>query len=157
VLVLGATALLVDSLSGPAEWTLIMTGHVKLEMLANVVAGVVLVGTAIGLVAAFGLVGAAFALLVYNVVLNGLKTALVWHKLRVRPFGLSLLGPLAAAAIAAGAVAAPERLTGLGSSLLGAVVLGLALLVLYALLLVRVIGISPADRSALRLAIRPAP
>lgn len=151
-----AIAVMIDSLAGPVDRALIMTGRVRLEMAANVVNAAAMVGVSILLIDLFGLLGAAVALVAFNTSVNVIKGVLVWRTLRVVPISLSLAGPLAAAAAAGAATAAIDHLTGLGSSLPGTALLALVLLVLYAAVLFRAIGISNDDRTALRLALRPA-
>ena len=68
---------------------------------------------------------------------------------------LSLLRPLAAAAIAAGLAAGIAQVTELGSSPLGTVALATLIVVAYVLILARFSGMSDADRQTLMLAIRP--
>lgn len=153
-LVLIAVAVLVDSLTGPNDRALIMTGRVKLEMVANVATAAVMIPVAIGLTYLWGLLGAAVGLISYNVLVNALKSGLVWRALRMNSFSRGLVGPIAAGTIAGGIVAAVAHATSLGSSLPGTVVLVVLVLVLYVLVLVRVVGISATDRGALRLALR---
>jgi O-antigen/teichoic acid export membrane protein len=156
VLVLIAVAVLIDSLAGPNDRALIMTGRVKLEMAANVSTAVAMTAVSIPLTWEWGLDGAAAGLIAYNVLVNGLKALLVWRTLRMNSFSTGMLGPIAAAALAGAATLGIDRVTGLGSSLPGTAVLAIVLLLLYALVLLRVIGVSEVDRSALRLAARPA-
>lgn len=156
VLVLVAVAVLVDSLAGPNDRALIMTGRVKLEMLANVTTAVVMTGVSIALTAAWGLTGAAAGLIAYNILVNGLKALLVWRTLHMNSFSAGMVGPLAAAAIAGAVTVGVQHVAGLGSSLPATAALGVLLIALYAIVLVRVIGISEVDRRALRLAARPA-
>jgi O-antigen/teichoic acid export membrane protein len=156
VLVLIAVAVLVDSLAGPNDRALIMTGRVKLEMAANVSTAVVMTAVSIALTWAWGLDGAAAGLIAYNVMVNALKALLVRRTLNMNSFSGGMLRPIAAAAIAGAITLGIEQLTSLGSSLAGAAVLAIVLLLLYVLVLLRVLGVSEVDRSALRLALRPA-
>lgn len=153
VLVLIAIAVLVDSLAGPNDRALIMTGRVKLEMAANVATAVVMTGVSIALTAAYGLTGAAAGLIAYNVIVNGLKAFLVWRTLHMNSFSRGVAAPIAAAAAAAAITVGVQHALGLGSSLPGTAALVILLLLVYVFVLVRVIGISSADRSALRLAV----
>jgi len=154
-LVLIAVAVLLDSLAGPNDRALIMTGRVKLEMAANVTTAAVMTPISVVLTARYGLNGAAVGLISYNILVNVLKGGLVWRTLRMNSFSAALLGPLFAAALAGAACLGVERATSLGSSLPGTAVLAVGLLLLYAVLLLRVVGISAADRGALRIATRP--
>jgi O-antigen/teichoic acid export membrane protein len=156
LLVLIAIGVLVDSIAGPNDRALIMTGRVKLEMAANVTTATVMIVVSVALTARYGVTGAAVGLICFNILVNGLKIAIVRQSLHMNSFSAALAGPLAAAALAGGAVYAVARLTPLGDSLGGAAVLALVLVGLYTVLLLGVIGVSEVDRSALRLAIRPA-
>lgn len=156
VLVLIAIAVLIDSMTGPNDRALIMTGRVKLEMAANVSTAIVMTAVSVVLTAVWGLTGAAAGLIAYNVLVNALKAALVWRALRMNSFSAGMLGPIAAAAVAGVATLGVQHAAGLGSSLAGTAVLAVLLLALYAIVLLRVIGVSEVDRRALRLAARPA-
>lgn len=151
-----AAAALLNSLSGPVERALIMTGRVKLEMAANLATTAGMIAVAVVLVPRVGIVGAALAELVYAVVMNGLKSYFVWRTMRMYAVSPALVGPLVAAVLASIVVAAVERTTTLGLSLPGTALLAVCLLAVYALVLARVIGIPTADRAALRLALRSA-
>jgi O-antigen/teichoic acid export membrane protein len=156
VLVLIAVAVLVDSLAGPNDRALIMTGRVKLEMAANVSTAIVMTGVSIALTAVWGLTGAAAGLIAYNILVNGIKALLVRRTLHMNSFSAGMIGPLAAAAVAGAITLGVQHVAGLGSSLLATAGLAVLLIALYAIVLVRVIGISDVDRRALRLAARPA-
>ena len=151
-----AAGSLFNSLTGPVETALIMTGRVRLEMAVNVIAAMLVVAVSLVLTPRYGVEGAAGAVMVYSLVLNGLKAIVLRWRVGLQTLSSSLLGPLAAGAVVAGAAAALEPHTSLADSLPGAAVLGLGVVALYALLLVRVIGISPLDRQAIWLAVRSA-
>jgi O-antigen/teichoic acid export membrane protein len=148
-------ATLLNALAGPVERALIMTGRVKLEMGTNVIATVLVVGIAAVLTPRYGLVGAAVSFLLYTVVRNVAKTYLLFRTIRMTALSRSLLRPLVAATVASGLVAAIARLTSLGLSLPGTAALGILLIAVYALILLRFIGVSNADRRTLLLALRP--
>ena len=148
-----AAAGLVNSLTGPVEWSLIMTGHVRLEMAANLLAIVPTIGVAFALIARYELIGAALTTLFYGIVMNGLKTYFVHRALGLRTFSAALAGPIFAACVAAAFAAVVEAATNLGSSVAGAAALSLALVAVYAFVFLRVIGVSPVDRRALALAL----
>jgi O-antigen/teichoic acid export membrane protein len=148
-------ATLLNALAGPVERALIMTGRVKLEMGTNVLATVLVVGIAGVLTPRYGLVGAAVSMLIYTFVRNVAKTYLLFRTIRMTALSRSLLRPLLAATVASGIVAAIARLTSLGDSLPGTAALGILLIALYALILLRFIGVSNADRRTLELAFRP--
>lgn len=150
-----AAAVMIDSLAGPVDRALIMTGRVRMEMAANVCTATAMLGVTYLLIDAFGLVGAALALVAYNVVVNALKAILVWRTLRMTPLSFAVAGPLAAGAVAGGVTAVVGRVTGLGGSLPGTALLALLLLVVYGALLLQVVGVSRGDRAALSLALRP--
>ena len=152
-LVLVALAGLVNSLAGPVEWSLIMTGRVKLEMAANVVSVVPTIAVAFLLIARYELIGAALTLLFYAIVMNGLKTYFVRRTLGLQTFSAALAGPLAAGAVAAALAALTEAATTLGSSVAGAAALGLVLIAVYGVIFFGVIGVSQVDRRALALAL----
>ena len=144
---------LVNSLTGPVEWSLIMTGRVKLELLANVAAIVPTIAVAFLLISRYELIGAALTTLFYGLVMNGLKMYFVRRTLGLQTFTPTLAGPLAAGAVAASLAVAVEAKTSLGSSAAGAAALGVAVVAVYALVFFRVIGVSPVDRRALALAL----
>lgn len=155
VLSLFATAVLLDSVAGPVETMLVMTGEVRLELVANMVAVAAVVPVAYVLIGSYGANGAAIATILYSVVLNGLKTLFVGKRLKMHPFSPTLAGPFAAAAIAAGfAALAVAAAPVLGTTLLGAGPLAVCALALYAVLMLRVVGVSQTDRRALALALR---
>jgi O-antigen/teichoic acid export membrane protein len=154
-LALMTIATLLNALAGPVERALIMTGLVRLEMTTNVIATVLVVGLALVLIPRYGLIGAATSVLLYTILRNAAKTYLLYAKVRMSALSISLLRPLVAAAVASGLVAALDQSTSLGYSLLGTAVLTALLLAVYMLLLIRVVGISNADRRTLRLALRP--
>ncbi|MHB8471133.1 MAG: oligosaccharide flippase family protein [Gaiellaceae bacterium] len=154
-LALIAVGLLVDSLAGPVDRALIMTGHVRLEMAANIACAVVMLGGSFALTRTYGLDGAVIAIVLYNIGLNALKAWFVWWKLHMTPMSKELLGPLGAGAVACGAAALVAAQTSLDSTFPGVVLLVVLLFAVYAALLLGVVGISPLDRSALRLAVRP--
>jgi len=148
-------ATLLNALAGPVERALIMTGFVKLEMATNVASTIVIVGVAAVLTPRYGLTGAAVSVLLYTIVRNAAKTYLLYRRVHLTALSFSLLRPLLAAAVASILVAAINSFTSLGSSLLGTAVLATLLVVAYALILLRVVGISSVDRRTLRLAFRP--
>jgi hypothetical protein len=75
--------------------------------------------------------------------------------MKMTTVSLSLLRPLAAAAVAFGVAVAIQHVTKLGDSLPGTAILGSILIATYVFLLMRVGGISKADRRTLMIAIRP--
>jgi O-antigen/teichoic acid export membrane protein len=150
-----AAAFLIDSLAGPVDRALIMTGHVRLEMVAGIVTTLTTLPPTLLLIHSYGISGAAISVVVYNIVLNGLKVGFVWWKLRMTPLSRGLLGPVLSGAVAGGATALLAANTSLGASLPGAALLVFFLLVVYATLEIVVVGISPVDRTAMRLSMRP--
>lgn len=153
-LVLIALASLVNSLFGPVETALIMTGRVRLEMAANVVTTVVVTAAAFVVIPRYEVVGAAALTLAYAVLLNGLKLFFVQTRLGLTTQSVSLLGPLAAGAVAVAATASLDALTSLRESLPGIALLGLTLLAVYAAVYLGIIGPAPQDRAVLRAALR---
>lgn len=147
-------ATLVNSLAGPVERALIMTGRVKLEMVTNVVATIATVAAALFLTPRYGLTGAAISMLLYAVLRNGAKSYLVRKTMGMNALSTELLGPLVAAILASVPIAVLANVTPLGKSLLGTTLLGVSLIALYAFALLRLIGISQADRHTLALSIR---
>ena len=154
-LALMTIATLINALAGPVERALVMTGLVKLEMVTNIVATVLIVGAAAILTPKYGLTGAAVSVLLYTVVRNAAKTYLLYARIRMAALSFTLLRPLAAAVIASSLVAAIARFTSLGAHLLGTALLAFVLIAAYVVVLLRVVGISSADRRTLRLALRP--
>jgi O-antigen/teichoic acid export membrane protein len=148
-------ATLVNALAGPVERALIMTGRARLEMATNVAATLVTLGVALVLTPLYGLTGAAVSTLVYAVLRNAAKSYFVRRTMGTTALSLALLGPVAAAVVAAAPVAVVGNVTGLGSSLVGTTLLGVAVIGLYAFVLIRLIGIPQADRRILTLAVRP--
>jgi O-antigen/teichoic acid export membrane protein len=153
VLALLAVGVTVDTLSGPVEAVLIMTGQVRLELAANIVTAAGMAPVAYFLVRADGAEGAAIASICYSALLNALKGSFVYRRVGVQPFSRALARPCAAAAIAGACLFAVARLT--HSSTVGTIAISIGALALYVVLLVRVIGIPPADRRSLVLAARP--
>lgn len=145
---------LCNSLAGPVEWTLIMTGRVKLEMAANVGAAIPLLGVALWLIPRYGLTGAAVTSLLYALAINLTKTIFVARTLHLHAFSTVLLRPLAAAAAAGGAAAVAEHAAGVGVTLLGTLALAAIVLAAYVIGLVVLGGMPREDRAALSLAIR---
>lgn len=156
VLALFAIALLFDSLAGPVETMLVMTGKVRLELIANVVTTATVVPIAFPLIDSLGVNGAGIAAILYSVLLNGFKIFFVRDRLRMHPFSMSLAGPFVVAGVVAGGAAFVASATPVvNTTIVGTAGLSVSALALYALLLLRVIGVSGADRRALALAIRP--
>ena len=153
-LVLVAVASLVNSLTGPVEWALIMTGRVRLEMAANVAVVAASVVLALVLTPRYGLTGAGICVLAQFAGVNIVKSLMVWRALRMHTLSTGLARPLVAAAIAAAAALALERTTGLGESLPGAFLLGSVLIAAYAAATAAGVGISREDRRALAIALR---
>jgi O-antigen/teichoic acid export membrane protein len=149
-----AVATLVNSLAGPVERVLIMTGRVKIEMATNVAATIATVAAALVLTPRYGLVGAAFSMLLYAVLRNAVKSYFVRKLMGMSALSRALLGPLAAGAGASLPIALLASLTPLGDSLAGTALLGGSLIALYAFALVRLIGISAVDRDTLNLSLR---
>jgi O-antigen/teichoic acid export membrane protein len=133
-----------NALTGPVEWALIMTGRVRLELLANALGAVALAVTTLVLVPRWGVTGAAAALVVYGISMNGLKSFFVLRTLHMTTLSLRLLPPLVAALVAGLAGWAAARTTSLDSTPAGVAVLALIVLAVYALLAL------PAARSELR-------
>jgi stage V sporulation protein B len=150
-----AAGMLVDSLAGPVDRALIMTGNVRLEMLAGIIAALATAAPAFFFTRRYGLDGAVLTLFAYNVLLNAIKAWFVWTRLRMTPLSRELLGPVAAGAVACGTVVVLASETSLDGSVPGVIALAAILLTIYGVLELGVVGISPTDRTALRLAIRP--
>jgi len=93
--------------------------------------------------------------LIYTIFRNAAKLYLVYRTMNMTPLSLSLVRPLAAATLASGVAIGIAQVTGAGNSLAGTAALGIVLIAAYALILVRFIGISQADRRTLVLAFRP--
>ena len=156
VLALFTAAVLLESLAGPVETMLVMTGNVRLELIANVVTTVTVVPIAFVLIDFYGVNGAGMAALLYSVLLNGLKTFFVRKRLQMHPFSLSLVGPVVASAVAAAAAAlVASVIPVLKTTIVGTGALSVCALALYALLLLRVVGVSLTDRRAIALALKP--
>lgn len=153
-LALVAGGLLVDALAGPVDRALIMTGNVRFEMWAGVVTALATVGPAFVLTRAYGVTGAALTLFTYNTLLNALKIWFVRRRLGMTPVSRDLLGPLAAGGVASLVAVAAATQVDVGVSLAGGAALAAALIAVYAIVQIGVIGISAADRSALKLALR---
>jgi O-antigen/teichoic acid export membrane protein len=153
-LVILTVATLVNSMAGPVERALIMSGRVKLEMRTNVIATIVTIALAIPITNRYGLVGAASTALVYASLRNATKSYLVWRTMGMNALSLSLARPIAAALLSSLAVVVVARQTDLGESLVGTAALGALQVLLYFVLLFRLIGIPKGDRHALAVAIR---
>jgi O-antigen/teichoic acid export membrane protein len=145
---------LANSLAGPVEWTLIMTGRVKLEMAANVGAALPLLGVAFWLIPRYGLTGAAITSLLYAAGINTAKTVFVARALHLHAFSPPLLRPLGAAAGAGALAAVAEHAGGIGVTLPGTLALAAIVIAVYVAALALLGGMSREDRSALALAVR---
>jgi O-antigen/teichoic acid export membrane protein len=149
--VAGATALALvaatnglNALTGPVEWALIMTGRVRLELLANAVGAVALVAATLVFVPRWGVSGAAAALVLYGVAMNGLKSLFVLRQLHMTTLSLRLLPPLLAAVVACAAGSVATHTTSLDTTPAGIAALAVLVVACYALLAL------PAARSELR-------
>jgi O-antigen/teichoic acid export membrane protein len=147
-----AIATLVNTLAGPGERVLIMTGHVKLVMVINVLATTALAPLALALIRLYGLSGAAISVLIYAIARNAARSYVVHRTMRSSTLSRALLRPLGAATVASGAAFVVDNLTNLGSSLLGTLALAMMLVTVYGFVLLRLVGIPEADRETLRLA-----
>lgn len=146
---------LFNSVTGPVETALIMTGRVKQEMAANVVCAAICTALSLVLTPRFGLTGAAGSMLVYSLVLNTTKSVLAWRGLGLVTVSRSLAGPLGAGAVAVALGLLLVEVGPLDHSLAGGAAAAVVLLCVYALLLLRVVGVTDDDRRVLGLALRP--
>jgi O-antigen/teichoic acid export membrane protein len=153
-LALMATATAVNALFGPVEWALIMTGRVWLEMASNVFCAIAASGLVMIIVPAYGLVGAAAAVLAYSLAMNTMKWSLVRSELALNTLSTALIGPVVIVVAAAAAIAGLAAVTDLDQTLLGVGALACAMVALYGVLLISVVGIGHEDRRALLLAVR---
>jgi O-antigen/teichoic acid export membrane protein len=98
-----AFASLFNASTGVCGTIVTMTGHSKLSLANSILSLVVTIGLDLLLIPQWGLVGAAVASALSVILLNVLRLAQVYLLLRIQPYNLSFLKPLAASLAAAGA------------------------------------------------------
>jgi O-antigen/teichoic acid export membrane protein len=144
-LVILAAAQLVNCLTGPVGYMLIMSGHPRMEFLNNLVIFVLEFILALVLIPRLGIEGAAVAAAVSLSLVNGLRLLEVSLILKMHPYSVRFLKPIGAGFILFAALAALKEIwpatPHLGLSMLPAIGLSLGL---YALALVK-LGLSPED------------
>jgi O-antigen/teichoic acid export membrane protein len=148
VLLVLATAHLFDTMLGLHQWAVVMSGRRWLDLINSVVALAVVGITALALVPHFGLMGAAVATLIGNVVFRTLQAVEAWRLLGVHGLSPSW-GRVVVAAGCSGAAQVAVRLVVGGPAWIGvllAVALGLAC---YNLLLVRM-GLAPEEQAIVK-------
>lgn len=95
-LVIMAWASLVDAATGMCGAVLDYTGYPKLKLVNSIVRVALALGLSLWLIPQWGMIGAAVAVLVGEIVVNGMRLIEVYWLLRILPYNLSSLGPLAA-------------------------------------------------------------
>ncbi|MBI5030581.1 MAG: flippase [Chloroflexi bacterium] len=147
-LVLLSWASLVDAGTGMCGAILDMTGYTKLKLTNSILRlGTVLV-MSIWLIPTQGMVGAAYAALSGEIVVNFSRLAQVYVLFQILPYSISFLKPVFAGLIALGVMLLMRYWIGFGSNGLE-VVFQMGFLVLMYISLVLIFGLDQADRTIL--------
>ncbi|MDQ4107039.1 MAG: flippase, partial [Actinomycetota bacterium] len=148
-LVLVAGAQLFSTSVGPAPRMLAMTGNQNVVMAATVVGASAGVAVCFALIPAYGLLGAAYGASAAIVTENVLTVAAVKRRIGYWAYSPQFLKPLAAGALAAGAVYLLKLAVPLSALMTTVAVVGGVFGALYLLLLL-LFGLSDTDREFLR-------
>jgi O-antigen/teichoic acid export membrane protein len=159
--VAGATTLsilalvnLVHVATGMCGAILEMTGHTGLKLLNTTIRVSLAILMNFLLIPRYGIVGAALAALIHEVVANVLPLGQVWRLYHILPYSLQILKPLAASALAIGGGLLMRQILPLSSNVLVTASHILVVLGVYALT-IRLMGFSHEDRSMIRQIARP--
>jgi O-antigen/teichoic acid export membrane protein len=149
-LIILAAAQLINCLTGPVGYVLIMSGRPRIEFLNNLVIFLLEFVLALVLIPRYGIEGAAVATGLSVSVVNGVRLFEVFQILKMHPYAKSFWKPIGAGAISFGSLAAFSRLPSASSRPGWLILLAIAFsLVLYALILAR-LGPTPEDEIILR-------
>jgi O-antigen/teichoic acid export membrane protein len=107
---LGATCLLllaaaqwVNAAAGATSSVILMSGRSRMIMMNSLGVGVLLIGANLALIPRYGILGAAIASSLSQIVVSLVRVAQVWHLQRIRPFSPGMMKPVAAAVVATAA------------------------------------------------------
>jgi O-antigen/teichoic acid export membrane protein len=147
-LMLLAIGMLFSFGTGPVATTLLMSGRGKLALADHVLVIATEVGLALLLIPPFGLLGAATARMMGNVVNNGLRLFQVWRIMGLHPYTLDYWKPIVAGAASTVLAWGVVGVTGLPEGLPSAVVAGVVVAAAYVGCLI-LFGLSEEDKHAL--------
>jgi O-antigen/teichoic acid export membrane protein len=147
-LVILAWANLAKTGSGICNALLDMTGRTRLKLMNSAVRSVLLIGLNVLLIPSWGVVGAATAVVVSSVVSSLFALLENFLLLRMLPYNMSFLKPIAAGLAATGVVLALGRVLSPEVSLFHAAVNVFVLLVAYVSVIL-LLGLTEEDRSVL--------
>jgi O-antigen/teichoic acid export membrane protein len=92
----------VNVATGMCGTLLDMTGHTRMKLANTVVRVTVAILANLVLISRWGIMGAAMAALIHELIANALPLVQVWKMYRILPYSLAFLKPLTAGAVAAG-------------------------------------------------------
>lgn len=152
-LVVLASAELVNAATGTCGAIIDMSGRGLMKVINKGVMVALLIGANLALIPPFGLMGAAYAVLIGAVAINVIRVVEIWWFARLQPYHWRMLKPLAAAAIGFGAGlltnTAVPAIGGFGNLLVNVV----AMLAAYVGSLV-VLGLPDDDKLVIKSAVR---
>jgi O-antigen/teichoic acid export membrane protein len=122
-----------------------MTGHTRMKLANTVVRVTVGILANLVLISRWGIMGAAMAALIHEIIANALPLVQVWKMYRILPYSLAFLKPLTAGAIAAG-VALLIRVWMPSSDQLIPTLIQMALMLGIYALVIQLLGLSLEER-----------
>ena len=136
---------LFDNSAGPADRLLAMTGRHRIVMFVTLSYAATAFTASLALAPLYGMVGAAMATAIANVVLNATMLLFVWRLLGIWPYDYRYLKPLAAGLVAVTVALAIKLVLALPVGLPAILVLTVPFLVSFVVALLA-LGLSPSDR-----------
>ncbi len=147
-LIILAWATLVETCGGTSGGMLDFSGYSKLKLANSIVVAVALVLLSLLLIPRAGIIGAALAVLGATVIANLLRVIEVYILLKITPYNLSFLKPLAASALAlTSALFTAQALGAYGSTVRAMAEIAVLLAVYVGALLA--LGLAPEERALL--------
>ena len=144
-LVILAFGVLYNAMTGVCGSVVTMTGHSRLTAANSFISLAVSLGLDLFLIPRWGIVGAALAVMLSTIIINTLRMCQVYILLRMWPYNLSFLKPIAAALAAAVAGQLVNQRLAFVPELLQVILGAMALWIVYALVIV-CLGLSKEDR-----------
>jgi len=145
---------LVHVATGMCGAILEMTGHTGLKLMNTVIRVALAIFFNFLLIPRYGIVGAAIAALIHEVIANLLPLGQVWRMYRIMPYSAQILKPVAAGVLGVGTGLLLREILPSGQNLLVLASHIVMVLAVYGLTL-RLIGFSKEDRTMIRQIARP--
>ncbi|HZQ05378.1 MAG TPA: flippase [Anaerolineae bacterium] len=143
-----AWASLVDAATGMCGTVIDYTGFPRLKLVNSVSRLVISIGLNLWLIPTWGMVGAAVAALVGEIVLNAARVIEVYVLFRILPYNPSSLGPVAAGCVAVGVTFLANQVLPNGHPIVHVVLQASLLLTVYVALVAR-LGLAEEDHIVL--------